>query len=279
MKDETPEVRVLSATALGRVAPGDEKAIETLGLAVTGDPDVNVQSAAASGLGWMGPQAAAAGPVLIRALNDRDETVRVHVILAHGRIGPADGSFATVLKTIAEQDPSADFRIWATRALGLIGAKSKLVVPTLLKMLDDANVDIRNAAAYTLGKIRPTSEVLPALLGKLNDRKPSERSLAACTLGMLGPEVAAEALPALDSGIRDDDIDVREGASPRSWSSEKPPRPPPPPFARPSTTGARRSEAMPNWPSSASPAKPVSVSSDTDRGNRCDTVRWLNRNA
>jgi HEAT repeat protein len=120
MKDERAEVRVLSATALGRVAPGDEKAIETLGLALTGDPDVDVRSAAASGLGWMGPKAAAAAPVLIRALNDRDGTVRVHVIMALGRIGPADGSIATVLKTIAEQDPSADFRIWAIRALRLI---------------------------------------------------------------------------------------------------------------------------------------------------------------
>ncbi len=212
MKDEMPEVRVLSATALGRVAPGDEKAIETLGLALTGDPDVDVRNAAASALGWMGTQAAAAGPVLIRALNDCDETVRVHVIVALGRIGPADGSFATVLKIIADQDPSADFRIWAIRALGLIGAKSNNVVPTLLKMLDDANVDIRNAAAYSLGEIRPTRAVLPALLGKLNDGNPSERSLAACTLGMLGPEVATEALPALIRALRDEDDDVRKGA-------------------------------------------------------------------
>ena len=212
MKDKMPEVRVLSATALGRIAPGDEKAIETLGLALTEDPDVNVRNAAASALGWMGPQAAAAGPVMIRALNDRDGTVRVHVIVALGRIGPADGSFATVLKTIAEQDPSADFRIWAIRALGLIGAKSNIVVPTLLKMLDDANVDIRDAAAYQLGEIRPTREVLPALLGKLNDGKPSERSLAACTLGMLGPEVATKAVPALIRALGDEDDDVRKGA-------------------------------------------------------------------
>ena len=156
--------------------------------------------------------AAAAAPVLIRALNDRDGTVRVHVIVALGRIGPADGSVSTVLKTIAEQDPSADFRIWATRALGLIGAKSSIVVPTLLLMLDDANVDIRNAAAYQLGTIRPTREVLPALLGKLNDGKPPERSLAACTLGMLGPEVATDALPALIRALRDEDDEVRMGA-------------------------------------------------------------------
>ena len=120
MKDKMAEVRVLSATALGRVAAGDEKAIEALGLALAGDPDVDVRSAAARARGALGPPAAAAAPVLIRALNDRDETVRVHVIMALGRIGPADGSIATVLKTVAEQDPSADVRIWATRALRLI---------------------------------------------------------------------------------------------------------------------------------------------------------------
>ena len=212
MKDETPGVRVLSATALGRVAPGNREAIEALGLALTEDPNVNVRNAAASGLGWMGPQAAAAAPAMIRAMNDRDGTVRVHVIVALGRIGPADGSVASALKTIAEQDPSADFRIWAIRALGLIGGKSDLVVPTLLKMLDDANGNIRNAAAYQLGEIRPTGKVLPALLGLLNHGKPPERSLAAYTLGMLGPEVATEALPALIRALRDEDEEVRKGA-------------------------------------------------------------------
>jgi HEAT repeat protein len=212
MKDERPEVRVQSATALGRVAPGDEKAIETLGLALAGDPDVDVRNAAASGLGWMGPQATVAAPVMIRALNDPDETVRVHVIVALGRIGPADGSVATALKTIAERDPSTEFRIWAIRALGLIGGKSNVVVPTLLMMLDDANGNIRYAAAYQLGMIRPTGEVLPALLGRLNEGKPPARSLAAGTLGMLGPEVATEVLPALIRALRDEDEEVRKGA-------------------------------------------------------------------
>jgi HEAT repeat protein len=201
-----------SETALGRVAPGDEKAIEALGLALAGDPDVDVRNAAARCLGWMGPQAAAAVPVMIRALNDGDGTVRVHVMVGLGRIGLVDGSVAPVLKTIAERDPSADFRIWAIRALGLMGGESSIVVPTLLKMLDDANGDIRNAAAYQLGEIRTTGVVLPALPGKLNDGKPTERSLAAFTLGMLGREVATEALPALIRALRDEDDEVRKGA-------------------------------------------------------------------
>lgn len=212
MKDETPGVRVLSATALGRVAPGNAKAIETLGLALAGDSSINVRNAAASGLGWMGPQAAVAAPLMIQALNDRDGTVRVHVIVALGRIGPADGSVASALKHIAEQDPSANVRIWAIRALGLIGAKSDLVVPTLLKMFDDANGNIRHAAASQLGRIRPTNEVLPALLGLLNEGKPPGRSLAADTLGMLGREAAAEAVPALIRALRDQDEEVRKGA-------------------------------------------------------------------
>ena len=212
MKDETPGVRVLSATALGRVAPENRETLEALGLALAEDSNVNVRNAAASGLGWMGPQAAAAAPVMIRAMNDRDGTVRVHVIVALGRIGPADGSVASALKAIAEQDPSADFRIWAIRALGLIGGKSDLVVPTLLKMLDDTDGNIRNAAAYQLGEIRPTGKVLPALLGLLNHGKLPERSLAANTLGMLGPEVATEAIPALIRALREGDEEVRKGA-------------------------------------------------------------------
>ena len=54
LKDEMPEVRVLSATALGQVAQGDEQAIEGLGLALSGDPDVDVRSMTAAALEWMG---------------------------------------------------------------------------------------------------------------------------------------------------------------------------------------------------------------------------------
>jgi HEAT repeat protein len=79
-------------------------------------------------------------------------------------------------------------------------------------MLDDANGDIRDAAAYQLGEIRPTGKVLPALLGLLNHGKLPDRSLAACTLGMLGPEVATEAVPALIRALRDEDDEVRKGA-------------------------------------------------------------------
>jgi HEAT repeat protein len=86
------------------------------------------------------------------------------------------------------------------------------VVPTLLKLLDDANGYIGSSAAIQLGQIRPTTEVLPALLAKLNDGKPPERSRAAQTLGMLGPKVATEALPALIRALRDDDDEVRKGA-------------------------------------------------------------------
>ena len=212
MKDETPGVRVLSATALGRVAPENRETLEALGFALAEDANVDVRTAAASALGWMGPHAAASASVMIRALNDPCGTVRVHVIVALGRIGPADGSVVSALKAIAEHDPSAEFRIWAIRALGLIGGKSDLVVPTLLKMLDDTDGNIRNAAAYQLGEVRPTGKVLPALLGLLNHGKPPKRSLAANTLGMLGPEVATEAIPALIRALREGDEEVRKGA-------------------------------------------------------------------
>ncbi len=53
MKDETPGVRVLSASRAGSVAPGNAKAIETLGLALAGDSNINVRNAAASAwAGW-----------------------------------------------------------------------------------------------------------------------------------------------------------------------------------------------------------------------------------
>ena len=115
MKDEEPGPRVLSATARpgGTGKPGGDRGAS---LALTNDPNVNVRNAAAAGLGQMGAQAESAAPAMLQALNDRDGTVRVHVIVALGRIGPAGEAVASSLKTMAEQDPSVNFRIWAIRA-------------------------------------------------------------------------------------------------------------------------------------------------------------------
>ncbi len=67
-------------------------------------------------------------------------------------------------------------------------------------MLDDANGNIRNAAASQLRKDPSHERSAAGAAGSLERGKPPGRSLAAGTLGMLGREAAAEAVPAAHPG-------------------------------------------------------------------------------
>ena len=130
------------------------------------------------GLGRMGP---AGAPALIKAIDDRDAAVRVHVIVALGQIGPARGITLPALLAAAN-DPSALIRSWAFgAALGRIGTESDAVIPALIEGLDDDDPDVCRSAGYRLGAIRPPARVLPALLGVLDRGSARARAEAAYT--------------------------------------------------------------------------------------------------
>lgn len=111
---------------LGERIPGRLGKAMTTGLTPDFTPDT--RAVAAHGLAFMGTNAVAATPALLRALRDSDRQVTWN----------------------------------SASALGAIGAPA---VPGLMKLLNDRNPNVRHAAAYALGIVgEPALPAAPALL-------------------------------------------------------------------------------------------------------------------
>ncbi|MFQ5795664.1 MAG: HEAT repeat domain-containing protein [Candidatus Bipolaricaulia bacterium] len=95
----------------------------------------------------------------------------------------------------------------AVRKLVKIGPAA---VPTLIKVLQDKDVDVRQEAAEALGKIGPDArDAVPALVEALRDEDWSVRQFSAWALRKIGPD----AVPALIEALEDEDERVRDNAT------------------------------------------------------------------
>lgn len=146
-------------------------------VAVLQEPDY--APAAALALSFMG---SAAVPALQDAINSSNEIVRREALRALGK-----------LRERASIDP-------------------KIVVPLLLRALDDPDPTVRHAAVTYLGIVRdePVAEV-NGLIKALADETPEVRQAAAAALAEYGA-LAQRAAPALKKAASDSDEDVRREA-------------------------------------------------------------------
>lgn len=92
-------------------------------------------------------------------------------------------------------------------ALAMIGAPA---VQSTIAVLNAEDVDVRAAAAWTLGRIGQPA--LEALIASLEDDTPQVRQFAALALGSMGPG-AKQALPHLERMLKDREASVRAAAS------------------------------------------------------------------
>jgi hypothetical protein len=81
------------------------------------DPDPKVRKTAATKLGNVGTADAQTLPALIKALKDKDTTVRSEVILALVKFGPEARGACPALEEIQRNDANAQVRNYAARAL------------------------------------------------------------------------------------------------------------------------------------------------------------------
>jgi HEAT repeat protein len=173
---------------------------------------------AAAALGQIGPEAAAAVPLLIQALQSPSPEVRQFAVDALGRIGPE--ARQAVAPIVAEVDlppghvnyaALAGFRRLAARALGRIGPEAQPAVPVLEKALQNEDAVYRVEAALALWRIgrHPRAiEVLTVLVAKNDPVGPYEAAMA---LGELGA-AAEPALPDLVAALNHSQADVRRAA-------------------------------------------------------------------
>jgi HEAT repeat protein len=174
-----------------------------------GKPEVRWQ--AADLLGQMGPAPAgdtAARDALVRALQDDDPHVRAVAASSLSVLGAAGPEAIPVLCDML----TTGERLAALKALVRYGPEAEPAIPRLVKLLTDADSEIRWRAAMTLGKIGPAARgSVSPLVAALKDEDALVREHAAEALGDIGPD-AKEAVPALTTALQDADQRVRRDA-------------------------------------------------------------------
>lgn len=186
------------------------------------------------------PDAAAAGPVLVKALDDPDPLVRGAVVQAIGALAPgvpeavpalvrlfpdvqAIGAVANFGLAGAEaiprlvellRHPDSKVRWNAARTLGKIGELTPPEVQELVAVMGaDPDALVREHCAESLGQIGPKAVVaVPALVKALSDPEPKVRRDAVRSLGQLGPAAKA-ALADVKARTKDENERVREAAA------------------------------------------------------------------
>lgn len=126
---------------LGRMGPNAKAAVPALIQALE-DKRMPERGEAARSLGWIGPEAKAAIPALKSSLQDPDASLRLESLVALARIDHQDESHIAALSECLKNE-SASVRIAAVRALGGLGDRAKPAVPELRRLAlndDDQSV-------------------------------------------------------------------------------------------------------------------------------------------
>jgi HEAT repeat protein len=178
------------------------------------DTNLKARLAAVDALEPLGPEAAPAAAVLIKALADRDGFVRWAAARTLGKTGPVDSGKA--VPGLARLLYDEDLQLGAAAAVALerYGPAAKPAVPDLIKILQSKrDEELRASAMRTLQSIGEGAvSAIPALIATLDDPDPRVRQAAAETLGRFGA-LAAQAKDALRNALSDKTPEVRRAAS------------------------------------------------------------------
>jgi HEAT repeat protein len=247
LKDNSPEVRCGAAFMLvARLDPDDEAMVGGM-IAALGDSDRRVRGMAVQAVGQMRPEMASAAvprlmgmladpredallranvarllgrlgehgreafPTLVEVLDSgADRGVRTACLLALAKTAPGSNEAIKAYARTMRQDAEAPLRRLAADRLAGMGPAAAPAIGDLLATLEDADNEVRLAAASAVGRIgRPAIAPLVALA---KDRKPSAvRVLAIHALGEMGT-TALPALGDIQALMNDPDPHVRRAA-------------------------------------------------------------------
>jgi len=209
LADADGHVRWCVVGALASVAPHDEKLVRALTGALA-DKEPEGRCRAAEALTTIGPKARSAVPALIRTLKrscaekHTDWYIRDTIVRALGSVREAAVPF--LIEALSDED--REVRCGLIRALGIVGVKSKDVMPALMGMTNDEDLSVRAHVARAFGRIGPAA--VPGLIRMLGDK--TVTCEAARALGDLGP-AAKDAVPQLIQALKDKRANVRQFAA------------------------------------------------------------------
>jgi HEAT repeat protein len=159
----------------------------------------------------IGPNARLAIPALIALLNDG--YARGYVGAALGRIGPE--AVVPLIGSLTNSDSLV--RMEVVNSLVHFRSNSPIVVPVLIKCLQDGSPPVRGLAAHSLGMIGQEPEIaIPALVAMLDNEKDQQAHWNAClaclAIGQFKRQAQSARTP-LFAALQDSDPSVRATAA------------------------------------------------------------------
>ena len=151
--------------------------------------DPHIRNGACNALRLLGKTARVALPDLIAAVeHDQDSAVRSQAVSSLVSLGGDDPDVRkTLMKVVADKKMETNARLNAMQPLANRLPENRSVVPLLLEALEDADMEIRAAAAEFLGDATLDKEtVVPALRHALRDGDPYVREEIEEALEKLG---------------------------------------------------------------------------------------------
>jgi HEAT repeat protein len=145
----------------------------------------------------------------LKALEDKDEKVRVEAVIAMESFGPrAKAAIPRLIPML--KDAEENIALWAGYALRKIG---KEAVPALIEAAKSKDMALRGNAIGTLGSIgREAKDALPLILKVAEHSDPFMRRAAICAAAGVAPD-SDKALSAVIRALDDEDQDVAIGAA------------------------------------------------------------------
>lgn len=202
------DARKAAAWELAQMGAASDQVMPALVRALD-DRDASVRSDAAFALGRIGPPAAKdAGAALVKAFTDKNSHVAGVAAEAAARMGPA--MLPPLVAAMRSDAPAA--RMGAADAFFWMECPPKDVVPELVRLLDDKAVAVRQRAARALEHLG--KQAMPAagrLIELMNDPDKEVRCHVIGALGRIGPS-DERVLPALNGAIHSVDRDTRSAA-------------------------------------------------------------------
>jgi HEAT repeat protein len=123
------------------------------------DEDGRVRGSAAWGLGEIGPDAKEALAPLRQLLRDEDPAVRLCAAYGVWRVGRLAKEVAPVLSALWQEEPDTrvflPYQLEVVRGLGEMGREDKAAVETLVRLTGHHNRWVRQTAAEALKKADP----------------------------------------------------------------------------------------------------------------------------
>lgn len=174
LREQRPEVRLIGTSILRYLGPRAAAAVRVLMKALE-DSDALVRAEAVCALARIGHGAAEAVPALVLLLDDPNENVRTCAAVAIGSINPAKAHRREAIDALEKrrQDPTQTVQVAATLSLQALGETDDRTVPLLVGGLRDHNAIIALLCTETLGLLgEPAKEAVPHLVEALAAQHP-----------------------------------------------------------------------------------------------------------